>query len=199
MHLRSRLLSGAAGIFLGLSGGVCANMGNMDEGVTVVTQDDNELARTLWVPRRRVPVEVQLIDRSFLSGELYADVKSPDGTPGRVLDRLNDSQETYLPLAGDDRHILLKKSGIAFVRLELDDEEVSNHDFDGTSEVRARLSLSDGTHLDGMIPAAVSPKVRLLDCLNASRQNFTALRRGRQVTLINSAYLLAVTELRDSD
>ena len=74
-------------------------MGNRDEGVAVATKEDGATTRSLWVPRRRVPVQVQMADRTLLSGELYADVKSLDGTPGRVLDRLNDSAETFLPLA----------------------------------------------------------------------------------------------------
>jgi hypothetical protein len=142
-----------------------------------------------------VPVQVQLADSTLLSGELYAEVKSPDGTPGRVLDRLNDSAETFLPLACEDRHILLKKSGIATVRIEVDDEEAHSRTLDGLRELRARINLSDGTVLEGLISAPLSPQVRLLDYLNAMKQKFSILRTGRQVTLINIEFILAVTEI----
>jgi hypothetical protein len=174
-------------------------MGKLDECLTVAEHDERAMTRSLWVPRRRVPVQVQLADGSLLSGELYADVKSIDGMPGRVLDRLNESQETFLPLASDDKHILLKKSGIATVRLDAGEEEFRGGAAEGTREVRARISLSDGTHLEGMIPAPLSPRARLLDYLNASREKFSVLRNDRQVTLINSACVLAVTELRDPE
>jgi hypothetical protein len=174
-------------------------MEKQDEGLAVAAYEDKALTRSLWVPRRRVPVQVQLADGSLLEGELYADVKSADGTPGRVLDRLNDSRETFLPLARDDKHILLRKSGIATVRLETEEEEIRNRGADGTREVRARIDLSDGTSLEGMIPAPLSPQARLLDYLNASREKFSVLRAGRQVTLINGACVMAVTELRETE
>jgi hypothetical protein len=174
-------------------------MGKLDEGLAVAEQDDSMLTNSLWVPRRRVPVRVQLADGSVQSGELYADVKSANGTPGRVLDRLNESREFFLPLASDDQHILLKKSGIATVRLEVEEEEVRARPADGTREIRARIRLSDGTQLEGMITAPLSPRARLLDYLNATRQKFTVLSDGQQVTLINSACVLSITELSDPE
>jgi len=174
-------------------------MGKLDEGLAVAEHEESAMTSSLWVPRRRVQVRVQLVDGSLLSGELYADVKRADGTPGRVLDRLNESQEIFLPLASDDQHILLKKSGISTVRLAVDEEEIGAPANDGTKEVRARISLSDGTHLEGMIPAPLSPRARLLDYFNASSKTFSVLRNGRQVTLINGACVMAVTELRETE
>jgi len=40
-----------------------AHMESREEGVAVGAPEDTELTRSLWVPRRRVPVQVQMVDR----------------------------------------------------------------------------------------------------------------------------------------
>ena len=63
-----------------------------------------------------VAVRVTLENGRTVEGGLYVPAIGPDGQPGRLLDRLNDEAEQFLPLAG--RHeTLLNKSAIVSVQL----------------------------------------------------------------------------------
>ena len=64
-----------------------------------------EIFRT---PQRMVPVRVLLEDGQKLEGGFYVPATGPDGNPGRLLDRLNDASEEFLPLAGRYETLLNK-------------------------------------------------------------------------------------------
>lgn len=174
-------------------------MGNCVEDVKIQERQDDGPSRRFWIPRRRVPVRVQLADNSIVSGELYADVRGADGAPGRVLDRLNDPLETYLPLAADDKHVLLNKAGITTVQLPVGEGSALGRGMTSDREVRVRMILSNGERLDGRMRAPLEEHARLLDYLNSTRQMFFALEGENKATLINGSFILSVTELLDSD
>jgi hypothetical protein len=174
-------------------------MGNCVEDIKIQDEQGEQQHRRFWIPRRRVPVKIQLVDGSVVSGELYADVKGPDGAPGRVLDRLNDPLDTYLPLAADDRHILLNKSGITTVQLSVKEGAALGRGLTSDREVRVRLTLSSGKRLDGTIRAPLEEHARLLDYLNSAKQMFFALEGEKKATLVNGSSILSVTELLEED
>jgi hypothetical protein len=174
-------------------------MGNCAEEVKIQERQDEGQTRRFWIPRRRVPVRIQLVDNSVVSGELYADVRGADGAPGRVLDRLNDPLETYLPLASDNKHILLNKPGITTVQLSVSEGSALGRGLTSDREVRVRMILSNGKRLDGRIRAPLEEHARLLDYLNSTKQMFFALEGDNQATLINGSSILSVTELLHSD
>lgn len=72
------------------------------------------------ISKRRVRVRIELLNGSTLTGSFYADQQNRSGGPGRVSDRLNDESEPFIPLAVEDRHILVRKTVIAMVRLKND-------------------------------------------------------------------------------
>jgi hypothetical protein len=173
-------------------------MGNCVEDVKIQERQEKQQARRVWIPRRRVPVSVRLNDNSVVSGELYAEVKGSDGAPGRVLDRLNDPLETYLPLAANDRHILLNKSGIATVRLAIEEGGALSRGQTSDRELRVSIILSSGERLDGRIRASLENHARLLDYLNSTKQMFFAIEDDNEATLINGGCILSVTEQLDT-
>ncbi len=174
-------------------------MGDCAENVMTPEQQEKQQTRRFWVPRRRVPVRVQQADNSVTLGELYADIKGADGAPGRVLDRLNDPLETYLPLAADNRHILLNKTGITTVQLAVGESGALGRGLTSDREVRVRVVLSNGESLEGTIRAPLEEHARLLDYLNSTRQMFFSLTGGKMATLINGRCILSVTELHGSE
>jgi hypothetical protein len=174
-------------------------MSSCAEDIKVREQKENRQARRFWIPRRRVPVRIQLADNSVVSGELYADVRGADGAPGRVLDRLNDPLETYLPLASDDKHILLNKAGITTVQLSVGEGGALGRGLTSDRELRVRMILSNGKRLDGSIRAPLEEHARLLDYLNSTNQMFFALQGEKKATLINGRCILSITELHNSE
>jgi hypothetical protein len=116
-----------------------------------------------------------------------------------VLDRLNDPLETYLPLAANDKHILLNKPGIMTVQLSVGEGGALGRGLTSDRKLRVRMILSNGKKLEGTIRAPLEQHARLLDFLNSTKQMFFALLDDRWATLINGRCIVSVTELLDSD
>lgn len=123
-----------------------------------------EARKTMWVPKRRVQARVQLADRSTLEGGLYADAHPLDRTPARVLDRLADPTEAYIPLASGDRHILLRKAGI--VSVQLDQQDMGIPVAPGSRRIQVRIALRSGTVIESYLRALLPTHARALDYLN---------------------------------
>lgn len=147
------------------------------------------------IQRRRVPVKVELFGRRSLSGAFYADVVRPDGSSGRVLDRLNRTEEHFIPLAVEGSHILVRKSSIALVRLENEQAEVEC----GNANVHLEfvVRLIDGSAARGVASASLpSSRSRALDYLNFNDKAFIALGTAvGRVTIVNVALVETVTEV----
>ena len=152
----------------------------------------------LRVPRRRVPARLVLADGTLSVGELYADVIRPDGSIGRVADRLSDTLENYLPLAADGEHVLLNKAAIALVRLA--PEEVEFPTADGVSDHEVRVRLSTGQVVHGTFRAFALPGyARVLDYLNRTSERFIALLESEGAVLVNVTFIAGVTEIHQHE
>ncbi len=152
----------------------------------------------LVVPKRKVPARIRLADSTILDGFLYAALEGRRGTPETVADRLNDSTEKYLPFALKDRHLLLNKARIVTVRTvstERRNEESSIAETGERREFRLKLTLSDGTIVVGSAHAPMpDDHARPLDYLNNRAPRFIDLVIDEEVFLVNSDYVVAVTE-----
>jgi hypothetical protein len=154
----------------------------------------NAQTESLWIPRRRVAVKVQLADQSKLAGQLYADQRRPDGTPGRVVDRLNDTAEQYLPLALQDRHVLLNKAAIVTVHVDDADRELSVSD--ELVEHHVRVNMCDRSQHVGKVHGILPfTQRRALDYLNNMTQRFLSLHASEKVILLNTEYVMGVVEV----
>lgn len=150
-----------------------------------------EIFRT---PQRMVPVRVLLEDGRALEGGLYAPVTGPDGNPGRLLDRLNDDTEEFLPLAGR-YETLLNKSWILTVQLASGHEQPEGIESEVAREQRVRVTLTQGEPLEGWIRYLMpEERGRLLDYLNEAPR-FIPLIGESRVTLIHRRFIISVQEL----
>jgi hypothetical protein len=151
------------------------------------------------VPRREQPVRFVLDDGRTVDAEMFAAVTGPDGLPGRVLDRLNDASEEFLPVrAGSDR-FLLAKSGIVAVEVEGSPSEVTGLEPGAGHPVAVRVGLAGGTGLVGRLLLAMPPeRSRVVDFLNAAGR-FFPLFGERRATLVQTRFVVSVREIDAGD
>jgi len=158
-----------------------------------------EVAMIRLVPKRKVPARVRLADAAVLKGALYVAMRGSGGKPETVAMRLNDWTEKFLPFALEDRHLLLKKSCIVTIELantERGSEELAQ---EGGKEFRLKLGLLDGTSVSGKALGEVPPgRTRALDYLNGAPR-FIDLMIDETVVLVNGNYVVAVSDVFDSD
>ena len=149
---------------------------------------------TLRIPQRMVPVRVLLADSQVVEGGLYVPAVGPDGRPGRLLDRLNDDAEEFMPLAGR-YETLLSKSSIVHVQLASGHERVEGIEDTLAREQQVRLVLRRGSPVQGWIRYLMpEEKARLLDYLNVAPR-FIPLIGTRRVTVVNRCFIVSVQEL----
>jgi hypothetical protein len=147
----------------------------------------------MWIPKKRVPVEIHMITGDLLHGAIYADARRLDGSRGRVVDRLNDRSETFLPVATEDRHVLLRKAGIVSVHVTQGDSSVVVSE--GVAEFSVRIGLATGEHLRGRLYALLPPAHgRTLDLLNKNRDDFISFLCDHDLALLNTEHIVSVTE-----
>ncbi len=147
------------------------------------------------VPRRETAVRVLLDDGRILDGEFFTAVQGPDGLPGRVVDRLNDSSEEFLALRAAEDRFLLNKSGIVSVQIEGERTEILGIEPGAGREIPVRLGLAGGTGLVGRLVIAMPPeRSRVIDYLNSVPRFFPLLGEGL-VTLVQRTYVVSVRDL----
>jgi hypothetical protein len=150
--------------------------------------------KTLRTPQRMVAVRVILENGRAVEGGLYVPAIGPDGQPGRLLDRLNDDTERFLPLAGR-YETLLNKSAIVSVQLASGHERAENIEQEIAREQQVRMVLRQGEIVDGWIRYLMpEEKARLLDYLNAAPA-FIAVLGERRVILVQRRFILSIQEL----
>ena len=149
------------------------------------------------VPQREVPVIVELRDGSERRGHLYASASGPGGRPGRLIDRLNDDEERFLPLTDGGRGWLLNKDWIVRVAVDVDHRALELESEAGAHRVEVRFEMASGSAIEGTVFYTMPPdKQRLLDYLN-SEGRFIPLRHDGGAWLINRDHITQVTNRSD--
>ncbi len=149
------------------------------------------------VPQQTVAVRVLLEDGTMIDGELYAPSTVGAGNDvQRLLDRLNDDAERFVPLAWNDDNCLVQKAWIVWVQLnEAVDPAEAAAEPEGGLVHSLRLTFGNGKTLSGEVSYVMRPeRSRVLDFLNATPP-FFALRGGERVTLVNRAFVQQVHDL----
>lgn len=145
-------------------------------------------------PQRMVPVRILLNDGQILDGGLYVPATGPDGRPGRLLDRLNDEVEEFLPVAGR-YETLVSKSWIVSVQLAAGHEQPEGIEDEIAREQQVRVVLARGNPIDGWIRYLMpEEKARLLDYLNVAPP-FVPVIAEHRITLIHRRFIVSVQEL----
>ena len=150
------------------------------------------------VPQRQVKVRVKL-EGQELTGHMYVPAVGESGNPGRLIDRLNENADAYLPLTVGDRTHMLNVRRIVLVRVEDKGEEqveqkVEENQAEYSRQIQVRMRLASGEVITGLL-AYLRPKgqERLLDYLNTERQ-FVALHVDRLV-YVNRLQIVSVFEM----
>jgi hypothetical protein len=148
------------------------------------------------VPQRKIAVELTLAGARKMAGETYAPETGRGGEPGRLIDRLNDGRERFLPVTHSSGGALVSKRSIIAVRLGPGDAEREDCAGEHEREVRVEVLLEEGMTLEGRVAYTLPPdRCRLLDYFNASSR-FVALLNPEGATLINTD---RVVEIRRPD
>jgi hypothetical protein len=143
------------------------------------------------VPRREVGATVVLDDGRTLECTLFTAVSSPEGGPQRVLERLNDSEEEFVPVSCDDDRFLVSKPGIVTVQITQQDEMEAMQS-DAGREVPVRVCLAGGISLVGRFRIVMPPeRSRVIDYLNEASR-FLPLYGEDRVTLVQRSYIVTV-------
>jgi len=143
------------------------------------------------VPRREVRARILLDDGRILDCLVFTAATAPDGGPQRVLDRLNETDEEFVPVSCRDDRFLVNKSGIVTVQITQPDEIAALSDA-GAIERAVRLSLAGGINLVGRFQISMPPeRSRVIDFLNAAKR-FVPLLGPDRVTLVQRNYIVAV-------
>ncbi|MFQ6023303.1 MAG: hypothetical protein ACE5NW_11325 [Acidiferrobacterales bacterium] len=150
--------------------------------------------KALRTPQRVVPVRVLLEDGRTVEGGFYAPAAGPDGGPGRLLDRLNDGLEEFVPLAGR-YETLISKAWMVTIQLPGDQEDAEGIESEVAREQRVRITLPRGKVVEGWIRYLMpEERGRLLDYLNTA-PHFIPLVGENRITLVNRRFIVSVQEL----
>ena len=117
------------------------------------------------------------------------------GAQERLLDRLNDGSERFLPIAAHGRHLLVRKTAIV-TAWTLDESEVrAGLETPRYREIPVEVAMSVGPVIEGCLLADTDPlHDRALDNLNRVVEPFVALLGREAITLVNTAHVVSVVE-----
>lgn len=147
------------------------------------------------VPKREQSVRLVLDDGRSIEADMFAALVGPDGRPGRILDRLNDAAEDFVPVRTGDERLLLNKSGMVTVQIDGRAEDVMGPEHAAGRELPVRIGLAGGVGLVGWLLVAMPlERSRVVDYLNAAPQFFPLIGEG-QVTLVQKRFVVSVREL----
>jgi len=142
------------------------------------------------VPSREIEARVLMEGGAELDGRFYVPASGSDGSPGRLIDRLNDEAETFLPLAEARGSYLLNKSRIVIVQPAPGSEEVEGGADESAVNHEVQVQLVGGMVLDGRLQYWMPPeRRRVLDFFN-SAPRFIPLLGDERVILINCSFVI---------
>jgi hypothetical protein len=122
---------------------------------------------------------------------MFTAVSARDGGPQRVIDRLNDPGEEFVPVSCRDDRFLVNKSGIVTVQITQPDEIAAVRTGSGR-DAAVRISLTGGISLVGRFEISMPPeRSRVMDFLNVAPR-FLALFGENRVILVQRSYIVAV-------
>lgn len=149
---------------------------------------------TLRVPKRGVAVKVFLEGGHTLEGEVFVPASGPYGGPGRLIDRLNDQDEDFMPLSGEAGTSLVNKARVIAVEVPPDYEEADDVDAAPSLELQVEIKAIESLTLAGRVLHDMPPgQRRTLDYLNAAPAFITLLGESG-ATLIRRTAIVGVRE-----
>ncbi len=153
---------------------------------------------TFKVPKRGVEVRLLLEGGESLEGVLYVPPTGPYGGPGRLIDRLNDETEAFMPLVSDKSGTrLVSKARILTLEVAADQEDPEPIDTFASRELDVTIDTIGGVSLSGRLVFVMpAGQRRTLDFLNAAA-SFISLADEDKTTLIRRTGIISVREQAD--
>ncbi len=154
---------------------------------------------SLRVPKRSVEVRLLLEGGESFEGTLYVPPTGPYGGPGRLIDRLNDETEAFMPLVSAESDTrLVSKARILTLEVAADQEDPEPIDTFASRELEVIIDTVGGLSLSGRLVFVMPPgQRRTLDFLNAAAA-FISLANEDKTTLIRRAGIVSVREQEES-
>ena len=150
--------------------------------------------RRVHVPRRRIPVRLQLANGRSVAGEAYVAIAGA-GAQERLLDRLNDESEHFLPVATAGRHLLVRKSAIVSAWTSDRGEVSAALEARHAREIPVEVATFGGSVIEGRLLAGTDRVTdRALDNLNQVVGPFVPLLARESITLVNTSHVVSVLE-----
>jgi len=144
------------------------------------------------IPRREIPVQILLDDARTMDGTFFTHGNGVGGRPQDVLERLNETDDDFVPLECGRDSFLLNKAGIIWVQVRDGPAREIEGDADAARHVPVRLTLAGGLSLMGTLAIVMPPeRSRVLDYLNAAGRFFPLFGAGT-VTLVHRRFVVTV-------
>ena len=141
---------------------------------------------TFRIPRAEIEAKILLADGDEITGQVFVPEVGPSGRPGRMVDRLSDEQEPFLPVATANGPVLVNIEQILTVRVQ---EDQSLEDENATEVVEVHLRMAGGATVVGRVGYAMpAERSRLLDYLNAE-PCFVKIEQDHGVVLVQRRFI----------
>lgn len=140
------------------------------------------------IPRAEISVRLLLDDGRTIEGDLYVP-SSGDSNLERILARLNDPHEEFVPLAVGNDRFLLNKTGILSAEIG---SPAPGPEAPGARVLVARLSLLGGLAIVGKLRIEMPPeRSRVLDYMNAAPR-FLPVWGDEKVTVVQRRVIVSI-------
>lgn len=149
--------------------------------------------KNLRVPQIKIQVRLRLVDGRALEGTMFVPPVGPYGGPGQLIDRLNASSGSFIPLAEEGRTELIHRDHV-LVAESLQGEE------DGIQtgrHLQVEIRFVDGSEIQGHLSyLPEEDHERLQDFLNSAHR-FLPLTTPGGVAYICRDAITSVVALQD--
>ncbi len=144
---------------------------------------------------RKAPVRIQGVRGDGFAAEVFLHSARPHD-PGveTVSDRLNSTEEQFLPCQTETGVSLIRLDAIAYLECLDPRRELAWMDEVGASKVSVEMTLGTGEHLTGELLCQLPEGRRVSDYLNTDESRFLLLIEDSRVLFINKNAIDRITE-----
>lgn len=144
---------------------------------------------------RKAPVRIYGIRGEGFAAEVFLHAARPHD-PGveTIGDRLNNSEEKFLPCQTETEVCLIRIGAIAYLECIDPGPELTRIDEVGGARVRVQVDLTTGDRLEGHILCELPEGYRLSDFLNTDGNRFVLLSEGQRTLFVNKSAIDRLVE-----
>jgi len=144
---------------------------------------------TFRLPRAEIEAKILLVDGDEITGRVFIPQFGPSGAPGRLVDRLNDEQEPFVPVSTANGPMLVNTERILTVRVQ---EDQDPEDKNAMEVIAVHFRMAGGATVAGRVGYSMpAERSRLLDYLNAG-PCFLKIEQDHGVVLVQRRFISSV-------